>query len=253
MAASRPGIDARKEKRLMGTAPMRFGGFLPEDAPDPRLAQAEKIKLLPVPVMGLVAQPTLEDIHMESTTTSGEPEISQMTVGISYTLWRNPGDRSDPVNLAELDEPTRRALDGPFLAPRPAWLIEQVERMRFPMLWEAVWTSWHREASALSAPPLILVEHANHILINRFRQELGLSGLGHHDFVSRITESAVNTRATIAVNGTETPAFEIDTDPFVYAIGVQLDAGTCVTAVVPRAELEYVDLGFAQRPAPRRM
>jgi hypothetical protein len=235
----------------MGTAPMRFGGFLPEDAPDPRLAQAEKIKLLPVPVMGLVVQPTLEDIHMESTIISGTHDVSDMTVGISYTLWRNPDDRSDPVNLAELDEPMRRALDGPFPAPRPAWLVEQVERMRFPMLWEAVRTTWHREASDFSAPPRLLVEHTNHILINRFRQELGLGDIAPHRFAARISERAVNPRATVTVDGIEKQAFEIDTDPFVYAIGVQLDAGTCVTAVVPRAELEYVDIGFAQREAPR--
>ena len=234
----------------MGTAPMRFGGFLPEDAPDPRLAQAEKVKRFPVPVMGLIAQPTLEDVHMESSMTSGAPEISQMTVGISYTLWRNPDDRSDAANLAELDEPMRRALDGPFPVPRPAWLVEQVERMRFPMLWEAVRTSWHREASDLSAAPRVLVDHANHILNNRFRQELGLGDIGSHRFAPRITERAVNPRATVTVDGIETQAFEVDTDPLVYAIGVQLDAATCVTAVVPRAELEYVDIGLARRATP---
>jgi hypothetical protein len=46
---------------------MRFAGFVPEDAPDPRLAQAEKVKLMPVPVMGLVPQPSLDDVHIEST------------------------------------------------------------------------------------------------------------------------------------------------------------------------------------------
>ncbi len=162
----------------MGTAPMRFGGFLPEDAPDPRIAQAEKVKLLPVPVMGLVVQPNLEALGMPGTMIAGMPEPSHMTVSVSYTLWRNPADRFDPANLAELDESTRRALDGPFPVPRPAWLVERVERMRYPMLWEAVRTTWHRVPSELSAPARLLVEQANHILMNRFRTELGLGDVG---------------------------------------------------------------------------
>lgn len=229
---------------------MRFGGFLPEDAPDPRIAQAEKVKLLPVPVRGFVSQPTLEDIHMESTMMSGMPEPSQMAVGISYTLWRRPDDRSDPVNLAELDESMRRGLDGPFPAPRPAWLIEQVERMRYPMLWEAVRTTWHRVPSELSEAPRLLVEHANHILMNQFRRELGLGELGTDRFAARLTERAVNPHATVTVDGIERQAYEIDSDPFVYAIGAELEAGTVVTAVVPRDDLEYVRIAFARRATP---
>lgn len=64
-----------------------------------------------------------------------------MTVSMSATLWRNPVNKSDPVNLADLDEATRRALDEVPPWPRPAWLVESVERMRYPMLWEAVQTT----------------------------------------------------------------------------------------------------------------
>lgn len=227
---------------------MHFGGFLPEDAPDPRIAQAEKVKLMPVPVMGFVAQPTLEDARMANTMSQGMTEFSSMTVGISYTLWRNPDDRSDTANLADLDESTRRGLDGPFPVPRPAWMVEQVERMRYPLLWEAVRTTWHRDPSDFSAPSRLLVEHANHILINRFRKELGLGELGADRFAARLTERAVNPRATVTVDGIELPALEIDTDPFVYAIGVELAAGTVVTAIVPRDDLDFVHIEFARRP-----
>ena len=229
---------------------MRFGGFLPEDASDPRIAQAERVKLMPVPIMGFVAQPSLEDAHMESTMVSGMPQVSQMTVGINYTVWRNLDDRSDPVNLADLDESTLRGLDGPFPAPRPAWLIEQVERMRYPMLWEAVRTTWNRDPSELSAPSRLLVEHTNHILMNRFRKELGLGDVATDRFAARLTERAVNRHATVTVDGIELPAYEIDTDPFVYAIGAELEVGTVLTAVVPRDDLGYVEIGFARRSTP---
>ncbi|WP_431277854.1 hypothetical protein [Leifsonia poae] len=235
----------------MGSAPMRFGGFIPEDAPDPRIAQAERLQLMPVPVMGFVAQPTLEDVHMESTMSSGMTDLSEMTVGITYTLWRNPDDRSDPANLAVLDDAISRALDGPFPVPRPAWLIEQVERMRYPILWEAVRTTWHSDQSELSSGTRILVEHTNYILMNRFRKELGLGDIVADRFAARVTERAVNSLTTVTVDGIEIPAFEIDTDPFVYAIGAEINAGYVVTAVVPRADLEYVQIGFARRASRR--
>lgn len=236
---------------------MHIGGFLPEDAPDPRVAHAEKVKLMPVRVMGFVPQASLEDVHMENTMWTGSASssmtgCSQMSVSINYTLWRNPDDRSDPVNLAQLDEGTRRALDGPAPRPRPPWLIEQVEWMRYPMLWEAVQTTWTRDASEFSTPPRLLVDHANHILMNRFREELGLGDVGVDRFTSQLTEKTVNPRAATVVDGVEVPALEIDTDPFVYAIGVELAADTVLTAVIPRDELQHVTVEFAQRhPVPR--
>lgn len=227
---------------------MRFGGFLPEDAPDPRLAQAEKVKLMPVPIMGFVPQPALEDSNMENTMSQqGTTGLSQMSVSINYTLWRNPGDRSDPVNLAELDEPTRRAFDEPAPRPRPAWLIEMIERMRYPMLWEAVRTTWTRDPSEFSTPSRLLMDHANHILMNRFRTELGLGDMGVDRFVSPLTEKAINREAVVTVDGVETPALEIDADPFVYAIGAELSSDTVLTTVVPRDELAYIRLEFSQR------
>lgn len=227
---------------------MRFGGFLPEDAPDPRIAQAEKAKLMPVPIMGFVPQPTLEDANMENIMSQqGTTGLSQMSVSIHYTLWRNSDDRSDPVNLADLDDSTRRALDEPVPRPRPAWLVEMVERRRYPMLWEAVRTTWTRDASEFSTPSRLLMDHANHILMNRFRKELGLGDMAVDRFVSPLTEKAINRETVLTVDGAEVPALEIDTDPFVYAIGAELSTDTVLTAVVRRDELPYIRLKFTQR------
>lgn len=205
------------------------------------------MRLMPVPVMGFVAQPTLEDTNMENIMSQGGTDgLSQMSVGINYTLWRNPDDRSDPVNLAELDESTRRVLDEPAPRPRPAWLIEMAERMRYPMLGEAVRTTWTRDASELSTPSRLLMDHANHILMNAFRDELGLDGMGAEPFVSPLTEKAIS-EAVVAVDGVEVPALELDTDPLVYAIAAELSSDTVVTAVVPRDERGYIRIEFARR------
>ncbi|TWP33659.1 hypothetical protein [Leekyejoonella antrihumi] len=57
------------------------------------------------------------------------------SLSIRYPLWRNPADRADPVYLAELDEEKRSAIE--TVPPRPRWLIDQVQRMRYPQPWEA--------------------------------------------------------------------------------------------------------------------
>jgi hypothetical protein len=232
---------------------MHFTGYLPEDAPDPRIAQAEIARRLPVPVMGFTPQPSLDDVHLENTETGG----GSMTFGLSYTLWRNPADHSDPINLADLDAEALRALGQPSPHPRPAWLLEMLERMRYPLLWEAVRTTWHRTPSELSAPPTLLVAHAHHILTNRFREELGLAPdptrrvPAHPARSSRLlTERAVRPRPPVDVDGAPRLALEIDTDPLIYALAVDLSPTATLTAVIPRADLPHVTLAFASRTPP---
>lgn len=86
--------------------------------------------------------------------------------------------------------------------------------------------------------------------MNRFRKELALGDPRIDRFEARLTERAVNSRATTTVDGIATPAFEIDTDPFVYAIGTELGAGAVLTAVVPRDDLPHVHVSFARRSTP---
>lgn len=40
---------------------MQVSGRLPEDAPDPRLRIIEQLRAMPVPILGLVPQPHVED------------------------------------------------------------------------------------------------------------------------------------------------------------------------------------------------
>jgi hypothetical protein len=227
---------------------MRLAGILPEDAPDPRIEQAEHLKLMPIPVMGLVPQPSLEDTDSVSLGFGQDDRgYSDMTVSVSYTLWRNPHDHSDPVNLADLDEQARRALETVPPWPRPAWLVAQVERMRYPQLWEAVRTTWHRDLSEGSSVASVLVDHANYILMNQFRKELGLSANPWDRPAPAVTARMVNGRVSALVNGITVPGVEVDTDPFVYGIGAELAGGGVVTAVLPRAELEHLQIEFSRR------
>ncbi|WP_426996960.1 hypothetical protein [Pseudarthrobacter sp. N5] len=42
---------------------MRFEGVLPEDAPDPRIEQARRLELMPVPIVGLVLMTRLSGVR----------------------------------------------------------------------------------------------------------------------------------------------------------------------------------------------
>ncbi|MEA1263111.1 hypothetical protein MicroSTF_08755 [Microbacterium sp. STF-2] len=156
---------------------MEYSGVVPTDAPDPSIESDARLQSLPFPVFELKPQRALTRLpvagFMEISGAAGRDEVS---ASFSYTLWRHPDDHADPRNEIELDEPTRRSLTEEPPWGRPAWLIAQVQAFRYPMLWEAVRTTWHaspgREGASLAEQ---LAAHTDHILRNRFRGELGLS------------------------------------------------------------------------------
>jgi len=227
---------------------MHFTGVLPEDAPDPRLEREQLVKSMPIPIMEFTPQAALEFADFSVTTSGYGSGLDEMSVSISASLWRNPVDKSDPVNLAELDDTTRRSIEEIPPWPRPAWLIEHVERMRYPMLWEAVQTTWQRQDSEHSTLDARLVQHANHILMNQFREELRL-GIHDWDSPALTSERVVRHGVHVPIDGVSMSGAEIDTDPFVYAVGAKLPSGGTLTVVVPREHLPHLTLEFVQRPS----
>lgn len=227
---------------------MRFVETAPGDFPDPRLELVERMKHMPIPVMGFVPQPSLEDADLIGVTSTQESgETHDMSVSIGYTLWRNPDDHSDPVNLADLDEKTRKELDEVPPWPLPQWLVEYRERMRYPQLWEAVRTTWYREQSEQTTLRALLVNHVNHILTHQYRQEYWPGTNPWEELPPAVTQRAVNEQVSTVIDGVEVPGAEIDTDPFVYGIGAQLDNGGILTAMIPRAELDFIQIQFTTR------
>jgi hypothetical protein len=228
---------------------MRFAGVLGEDAPDPRLEWAEQARRMPVPILGLVPQPHLEDwgaIGVGSSTRDGV--VDSWEVSIGYTLWRNPDEPDDPANLAELDEQRRHALETDPPWPRPPWLVEQVRRMRHPMLWECVRTRWCREPDTHDTVPAVLVAHVNHVLLNQFRPTRGSDDAGPHHLDGAVDERCVETGIPVLVDGATRDGVRIDTDPDVYGVGADLGDHAVLTAAIPRDALTYVDIAFAVRP-----
>ena len=236
---------------------MHFRGRLEPDAPDPAFETIARARRMPVPVLGLVPQRHLEDWDAFGVSSGSHNGVLDMCeVSISYTLWRNPHNIDDPVNLVELDELTRAQLEQEASWERPQWLLERARRMRYPLLWEAVATHWHAEASEYDSVESRLAAHVNHILMNRFHEsrvraahagESGPHDVGPGELDSPVDERHVEHGVGVLVNGFERPGIRIDTDPDVFGVGVALGDTSCVTAVVPRDELRFIDLAFATR------
>jgi hypothetical protein len=204
---------------------------------------------MPMSILGLVPQPHLQDwdaIGVGSATSNGV--LDSCEASISYTLWRNPDEPDDPMNLAELDQEQTRALQMEPPWPRPAWLVEQLQRMRYPTLWECVRTRWSREPGGSDAVRALLVAHVNHILMNQFRptRVVGEGPLSELD--SPVDERCAEPGIPVLIDGTTRHGVRIDTDPDVYGLAVDLDAHTVLTAAIPRDALPYLEIAFAVRP-----
>lgn len=228
---------------------MQPRGVLPEDAPDPRLRIIEQLQAMPVPILGLVPQPHVEDwgsFSLSSGTSNGV--VNEMTAGINYTFWRNPADRDDPVNLAELDDQTRRAIDMQTPWPRPKWLLDSVARMRYPMLWEAVRTAWRADGPHQPTPAEELVRHINHILTNHYStRSANDPGVRRGLPDSPVTERHVEHHVPVLVNGVGIDGVRIDSDSHVVGIGADLGDAGVLTAVLDRDALPHLTIEFSTR------
>ncbi len=195
--------------------------------------------------MGLVRQPALDDDDDFGVSMGRDDSgLVDFSAAITYTLWRNPADRSDPINLARLDDATRALFERP--TPRPPWLAERLESLRYPKLWEAVRTTWTREAPGASWLADQLLQHLDYILMNQYDADEDDSTDPGDPPPDR--PPAMNHDATVRVDNVETPAVEVDSDAHLYAIGVRISPTTVATAVLPRDELRYIDIAFQRRP-----
>jgi hypothetical protein len=162
---------------------------------------------------------------------------------LTYTLWRNPADRADPVNLAALSPELAASLEAPIVPGAPAWVHEAREHFRYPMIWEAVRTT----ARGTSPRDLdeLLTEHVSYVLMNVFRETRSAGR-----FPATVTDAPAPidlVDTTVDLDGTLVAARALDTDLDVLAVGAALDDDAVFTAVVAREWLPHLDWRFARR------
>lgn len=206
----------------------------------------EVAREFPVPLLTLVEQESVEEAWIGTVAQNQGGQRVLDVAALSYTLWRNPHDRDDPVNLAELSEATRAALDAEPIVPLPDRLLRIRERMRYPSLWEAVRTT-HVELRELPwhTPEYALVDHVNYVVMNTFRDERVRGGFPG-ELEGAATEKAIEHDIPISLDGVNVPGMRIDTDPHVLALGIDL-GDRVLTAVFAREFLPYLRLAFVTR------
>lgn len=222
---------------------MHFSVQGPADLPPPPTAD-ETARLFAVPLMAFIPQPSLEEQGVSTSSSSRNSGPSTLDdVSISYTLWRNPADHADAANLADLSALEREGLEAVAVGPLPDWFLAQRERMRYPLLWEAVRTTRLREPE-WQTPESSLVEHVNYVVMNMYRDQR-VVGAFPGDLDSPVTERHIE-YGSVRIDGADVPGMRINTDPHVYAVGADL-GDRILTAVVARDHLPYITVAFQTR------
>ena len=222
---------------------MHFVDVDPMDIPPPPSVDSAA-ESFGVPVVGFLRQPSLSELAAGTvaSSTNGGPVIPE-SLAISYTLWRNPADRDDPANLADLASRERESLEQEPVRELPDWMRETRRLLRYPSAWEAVMTTrvlnpeWQE-------PESVLVAHTNHILANTFREQRVVGDIpGQLD--APVAKHHIE-RVSVVIDGVDVPGLRIDTDPHVYSVGADL-GDRILTAVLSREHLPYVHIAFETR------
>ena len=217
----------------------------PADIPAP-LTPDEVAAQFAVPLLTLSAQDSLEEagVGLSSQRQDGRPVMESAT--LTYTLWRNPADHDDPINLAQLTDEMRASLDAEPPSALPDWMLQLRARMRYPQLWEAVRTTHISDGSTWHTAEVALAEHINNLVRNLYRDER-VRGRFPGDLVDPATEAHIQHGVKISIDGAEVVGMRLDTDP--HVLGLAADLGDRVlTAVIPREHLPYVRVEFSTRP-----
>ena len=233
------------------------------DAPAPPTPD-EVAAAFPVPLATFVDQPSLEEafVSRSGETLNGEDVMAAAT--LSYTVWRNPADHDDPVNLAQLPGALRAQLEFEPPWTLPDWLVQWRARMRHLLLWDAVRTTWTSGAEPRRTVEALTVEHVDYIVMNQFRPAAPLPDVGlpageldpEDFFAGGLLPSGPEAGGgamhgvQVMVDGVSVPGVRIDSDLHVLGLGIEL-GDKVLTVAISRDWLPLLRLEFATRRAIR--
>lgn len=204
-------------------------------------AVAEIVASFAGPVYGFVAQSHLQEFAATPASATGRV----VQVSLSYTYFRVPARPADPSNFVELTADQERAIVAAEGSKLPPWLKDQISRMRYPVLFEAVRTSLPIPSERAHPIESRLAAHMSDAL-HALRPQLATVESSHHGSPLQVRDDDIRRGVPVLVDGEPVRSYRVDGHPEVIAIG--MDLRSCfVTAVVPRGMLPGLDLSFARR------
>ena len=217
----------------------------PADVPAPPTPD-EVASGFAVPLLTLVDQASIEEAYVGTMSNTANQRTVLESATLTYTLWRNPADRDDPINLAHLTDEMRASLDAEPPSALPDWMLQLRARMRFPQLWEAVRTTHISDGSTWHTAEGALAEHVNNLVRNLYRDQR-VRGSFPGELIDPATEGHIEHGVVVSIDGAEVVGMRLDTDP--HVLGLAADLGDRIlTAVIPREHLAYVRVEFRTRP-----
>lgn len=187
-------------------------------------------------MLALVRQPRLEEFAAAPTLVGGR----LVEVSLSYSVIRHPLRRDHPENLVPLSAEQERAIQRAEAGDLPPWIVDQITRMRYPVLWEAVRTSVSIPSERARPIEARLAAHVNDAL----RLMPGANARARR--VAQLTESDLVRGAMIDVDGTPTRGIMLREDPDVVAFGLRID-DRHVTTVIDRSLAPLVNVALTRR------
>ena len=225
--------DAENPARPGSATPARPGSANParSDAENPARIEAT-LATLGCPVFGFAPQPHLAELTA-TTMTAGARVVG---ASLSYSYFRNPLNRNHPSNFVPLTPEQTRAIERAESSALPQWMIEQVVRIRYPTLWDAVRTAKVGPAEPKNSLELRLAAHANDVL--RAQDP-------HHVPVK--VPTATTTGRLSRGDLLESTCVIVDREPQRARL---LQAGPHLTAIGARIDGRYLTVVYDRRTAP---
>jgi hypothetical protein len=194
------------------------------------------------PVLSFAPQPRLEEFAAAQTASHGR----FVEISLSYSYFSNPRNRNDPANHIALDPSQRAAIERAENDHLPPWMIDQVTRMRYPVLWEAVRTSVPIPAERSRPLEARMAAHMNDVLRNTFPGRVRTRRGGMPVVAASLREEEVTRGVPVLIDGEPTRGFRVDADPDVVAIGARVD-GRFMTVVIDRKLESQIKMEFVRR------
>ncbi|QHC69033.1 MULTISPECIES: hypothetical protein [unclassified Rathayibacter] len=198
------------------------------------------------PVLAFAPQPRLEEFAAAQTMALGR----FVEISLSYSFYKNPRNRADPVNHVPLTPEQKRAIERAENDHLPPWMVDQVTRMRYPVLWEAVRTSVPIPAERSRPLESRLAAHMGDVLRNTFPGRVRSRRGGMPVVAAALRDEDVVRGVPVIVDGEALRGYRVDTDPDVVAIGARVD-GRYMTVVLDRKIVPEIRMEFVRRTPPR--